>query len=934
MTEQTPPGGGKLPPGIEPISIMEEMQRSYLDYAMSVIVSRALPDVRDGLKPVHRRILYGMSELGIDWNKKYVKCARVTGDVMGKYHPHGNLAIYDALARMAQPWSLRLPLIDGQGNFGSVDGDPPAAERYTECRLQKVAHSLLDDLDKETVDFRDNYDGTLSEPVVVPAKFPNLLVNGSGGIAVGMATNIPPHNLSEVIDGCIALIDNPAIELPEIMQIIPGPDFPTGAKILGRAGIRSAYETGRGSIVMRGVAAIEPMRGDREQIIITEIPYQVNKATMIEKMAELVREKRIEGISDLRDESDRQGYRVVVELKRDANADVILNQLYRYTPLQTSFGANVVALNGGKPEQLTLLDMLRAFVSFREDVVSRRTKYLLRKARERAHVLVGLAIAVANIDEVIRVIRRAPDPQSAREELMTRRWPAEDVESLIRLIDDPRHRINEDGTYNLSEEQARAILELRLARLTALGRDEIGDELNKIGAEIKDYLDILSSRVRIQTIVKEELISVRDEFGTPRRTEIVDGGLEMDDEDLIAREDMVVTVSHLGYIKRVPLTTYRAQRRGGKGRSGMTTRDEDFVTRLFVLNTHTPVLFFSSRGIVYKEKVWRLPIGTPTSRGKALINMLPLEPGERITTIMPLPEDETSWDNLDVMFSTTRGTVRRNKLSDFVQVNRNGKIAMKLEEEGDEILSVETCTEHDDVLLTTALGQCIRFQVSDVRVFAGRNSIGVRGISLASGDSIISMTIVNHVDAEPWERAAYLKRSTSERRSTTGEEEEIALVGEEVTEEGQLSDERYEELKALEQFVLTVSEKGFGKRSSSYDFRISGRGGKGIRATDTSKTAEIGELVAAFPVEDSNQIMLVSDGGQLIRVPVGGIRIASRATKGVTIFSTAKDEKVVSVERISEPEGDDDAVEADAEDGVPNGEAEVPAGEAEGTSEE
>ncbi|WP_454285187.1 DNA gyrase subunit A [Rhizobium leguminosarum] len=905
MTEQTPPGGGKLPPGIEPISIMEEMQRSYLDYAMSVIVSRALPDVRDGLKPVHRRILYGMSELGIDWNKKYVKCARVTGDVMGKFHPHGNSAIYDALARMAQPWSLRLPLIDGQGNFGSVDGDPPAAERYTECRLEKAAHSLLDDLDKETVDFRDNYDGTLSEPVVVPAKFPNLLVNGAGGIAVGMATNIPPHNLSEVIDGCIALIDNPAIELPELIQIIPGPDFPTGAKILGRAGIRSAYETGRGSVIMRGVAAIEPMRGDREQIIITEIPYQVNKATMIEKMAELVRDKRIEGISDLRDESDRQGYRVVVELKRDANAEVILNQLYRYTPLQTSFGCNMVALNGGKPEQLTLLDMLRAFVSFREEVVSRRTKFLLRKARDRAHVLVGLAIAVANIDEVIRVIRQAPDPQSAREELMTRRWPAADVESLIRLIDDPRHRINDDLTYNLSEEQARAILELRLARLTALGRDEIGDELNKIGEEIKDYLDILSSRVRIQTIVKDELLAVRDEFGTPRRTEIVDGGLEMDDEDLIAREDMVVTVSHLGYIKRVPLTTYRAQRRGGKGRSGMTTRDEDFVSRLFVVNTHTPVLFFSSRGIVYKEKVWRLPIGTPTSRGKALINMLPLAPGERITTILPLPEDETSWDNLDVMFSTTRGTVRRNKLSDFVQVNRNGKIAMKLEEEGDEILSVETCTEDDDVLLTTALGQCIRFSVDDVRVFAGRNSIGVRGITLAGGDRIISMTIVRHVNAEPWERAAYLKRAANDRRLTTGEAEEIALVGEEVTEEGQLSDERYEELKQLEQFVLTVSEKGFGKRSSSYDFRISGRGGKGIRATDTSKTGEIGELVAAFPVDDGDQIMLVSDGGQLIRVPVGGIRIASRATKGVTIFSTAKDEKVVSVERISEPEEDE-----------------------------
>ncbi len=910
---------------------MEEMQRSYLGYAMSVIVSRALPDVRDGLKPVHRRILYAAHESGYHWNRKYVKSARPVADVMGKYHPHGDASIYDALVRMAQHWSLRVPLIDGQGNFGSIDGDPPAAMRYTESRLTKVAHELLEDIDKETVDFQENYDATMEEPKVLPARFPNLLVNGSGGIAVGMATNIPPHNLSEVVDGCIALIDNPAIELPEIMEIIPGPDFPTGAKILGRAGIRSAYETGRGSVVMRGVATIEPMRGDREQIIITEIPFQVNKASMIEKMAELVRDKRIEGISDLRDESDRQGYRVVVELKRDANADVILNQLYRYTPLQTSFGCNMLALNGGKPEQMNLLDMLRAFVVFREEVISRRTKYLLRKARDRAHVLVGLAIAVANIDEVIRVIRGAPDPQSAREELMTRRWPAADVESLIRLIDDPRHRINDDGTYNLSEEQARAILELRLARLTALGRDEIDEELNQIGVEIKDYLDILSSRVRIQTIVKNELIAVRDEFGTPRRTEIVDGGLEMDDEDLIAREDMVVTVSHLGYIKRVPLTTYRAQRRGGKGRSGMTTRDEDFVTRLFVLNTHTPVLFFSSRGIVYKEKVWRLPIGTPTSRGKALINMLPLEPGERITTIMPLPEDEDTWDNLDVMFTTTRGTVRRNKLSDFIQVNRNGKIAMKLEEEGDEILSVETCTEQDDVLMTTALGQCIRFSVSDVRVFAGRNSIGVRGINLAAGDRIISMTIVRHVDAEPWERAAYLKRSVLDRRTATGEEEEIALVGEEVTEEGQLSDERYEELKALEQFVLTVSEKGFGKRSSSYDFRISGRGGKGIRATDTSKTGEIGELVAAFPVEDGDQIMLVSDGGQLIRVPVGGIRIASRATKGVTIFSTAKDEKVVSVERISEPEGEDDA---GSEDEAVNGEPTEAGSDVDGASEE
>ncbi|MCD2171404.1 DNA gyrase subunit A [Rhizobium sp. C4] len=911
--------GGRGPSEIEPISIIEEMQRSYLDYAMSVIVSRALPDVRDGMKPVHRRILYGMSELGVDWNKKYVKCARVTGDVMGKYHPHGDAAIYDALARMAQDWSLRLPLIDGQGNFGSVDGDPPAAQRYTECRLQKVAHSLLDDLDKDTVDFRDNYDGTLSEPVVIPAKFPNLLVNGAGGIAVGMATNIPPHNLSEVINGCIAVMDNPAIELLQLMEHIPGPDFPTGALILGRAGIRSAYETGRGSVIMRGRARIEPMRGDREQIIITEIPYQVNKSTMIEKMAELVRDKRVEGVSDIRDESDREGYRVVIELKRDANAEVILNQFYRYTPLQTSFGCNMVALNGGKPEQMILIDMLKAFVSFREEVVSRRTKYLLRKARDRAHVLVGLAISVANIDEIINLIRRAPDPQTAREQLMERRWPAQDVEGLIRLIDDPRHRINEDLTYNLSEEQARAILELRLARLTALGRDEIGDELNKIGTEITDYLDILSSRLRIQTIVKDELIAIRDEFGTPRRSEIVEGGPDMEDEDLIAREDMVVTVSHAGYIKRVPLTTYRAQRRGGKGRSGMATRDEDFVTRLFVANTHTPVLFFSSRGIVYKEKVWRLPIGTPQSRGKAMINMLPLEPGERITTIMPLPEDETTWENLDVMFATTRGTVRRNKLGDFVQVNRNGKIAMKLEEEGDEILSVETCTEHDDVLLTTALGQAIRFPVDDVRVFAGRNSIGVRGMTMAEGDSLISMTILSHVDADPAERAAYLKRSAAERRALGVDEEEIALVGEDAGEVTELPEERYQELKAREQFVLTVSERGFGKRSSSYDFRISGRGGKGIRATDTSKTGEIGVLVAAFPIEEADQIMLVSDGGQLIRVPVNGIRIASRATKGVTIFSTAADEKVVSVERISEPEGDDEA-DASAEASVEAGE--------------
>ncbi len=877
------------------------MQRSYLDYAMSVIVSRALPDVRDGLKPVHRRILYASHESGYHWNRKYVKSARPVADVMGKYHPHGDAAIYDALVRMAQDWSMRLPLIDGQGNFGSIDGDPPAAMRYTESRLTKVAHELLEDIDKDTVDFQDTYDAAAQEPKVLPARFPNLLVNGSGGIAVGMATNIPPHNPGEVIDGCIALMDNPAIELPALMEIIQGPDFPTGGVILGRSGIHAAYATGRGSIVVRGKVHIEQIRGDHEAIIVTEVPFQVNKAAMVEKMAELVRDKRIEGISDIRDESDRQGYRVVIELKRDANADVILNQLYRFTPLQSSFGANMVALNGGKPEVLTLHDMLKAFIAFREEVVGRRTKYLLRKARERAHVLVGLAIAVANIDEVIRLIRHAPDPQTAREQLMERRWPAADVEALILLIDDPRHRINEDGTYNLSEEQARAILDLRLQRLTALGRDEIADELNKIGAEITDFLDILGSRARIQKIVKDELTAVRDEFATPRRTEIAEGGADMEDEDLIQREEMVVTVTHEGYIKRVPLSIYRAQGRGGKGLSGMATKDEDFVTRLFVANTHTPILFFSSRGIVYKEKVWRLPIGTRQSRGKFLRNLLPLQEGERITTIMPLPEDEASWGELDVMFATTRGTVRRNKLSDFVQVNRNGKIAMKLEDEGDEILGVETCTETDDVLLVANSGQCIRFPVSDVRVFAGRNSIGVRGIALGEGEQVISITILHHGETDAGKRGAYLKRAAAERRAAGLDEEEITLTNEEATDNGELSEDDYARMKREEQFVLTVTEFGYGKRSSSYDFRVTGRGGKGIRATDISKRDEIGRLVAAFPVEDGDQIMLVSNGGQVIRVPVDGIRLASRATKGVTIFNTAEDEKVVSVDRISEP---------------------------------
>ena len=900
---ENPAPGGHDPSDTRPVSITDEMKRSYLDYAMSVIVARALPDARDGLKPVHRRILYSMYEQGHTPDKKYVKSARIVGDVMGKYHPHGDQAIYDALVRMAQDFSMRLPLIDGQGNFGSVDGDPPAAMRYTESRLAKPAMALLEDIDKDTVDFQANYDGNEREPVVLPARFPNLLANGAGGIAVGMATNIPPHNLGEIIDAAIALIDDPALGIDDLINIVPGPDFPTGGIILGRQGVRSAYHLGRGSIVMRGKVDFETLRGDREAIIITEIPYQVNKASMVEKIGELWREKRIEGISALRDESDREGYRVVVELKRDAVPDVVLNQLYRFTPLQSTFGANMVALDGGRPLVMNLKDLLLSFTHFREEVVSRRTKFLLTKARDRAHILVGLAIAVANIDEIIRVIRAAPDPNSAREELMSRDWPAEDVRAMLTLIDDPRHRISDTATYRLSAEQAKAILDLRLQRLTALGRDEIKLELDKLAAEIADYLEILRSRARIQTIVKDELREVREQFATPRRTLIVDQEGEMEDEDLIQREDMVVTVSHLGYVKRVPLSTYRAQRRGGKGRAGMQTRDEDFVTRLFVASTHTPVLFFSSRGQVYKEKVWRLPQAAPQGRGKALINILRLEQGERINAIMPLPEDEKSWGELDVMFATTSGTVRRNKLSDFVDVRRSGMIAMKLSE-GEAIVDVQICGENDDVLLTTAGGQCIRFPVSDVRVFQGRTSMGVRGIALSKGDRVISLSILRHVEASAAERAAYLKQSGAIRRAATGEDiepEEPTVEAEEAAaQDFSLPSERYVEMGAAEQFVLTTTEQGYGKRSSSFEFRVSGRGGKGIRATDPSKLKEIGHLVAAFPVEMSDQIMLVSDGGQLIRVPVDGIRITSRASKGVRVFNTAEGEKVVSVERVSE----------------------------------
>ncbi|WP_296713830.1 DNA gyrase subunit A [Rhodoblastus sp.] len=898
-----------VPPAsdIRPVSITDEMKSSYLAYAMSVIVSRALPDVRDGLKPVHRRILHSAQENNFLPDRPYVKSARIVGEVMGKYHPHGDQAIYDALVRMAQPFSMSLPLIDGQGNFGSVDGDRAAAMRYTESRLARSALALIEDIDSDTVDFQPNYDGKEREPTVLPARFPNLLVNGAGGIAVGMATNIPPHNLGEVIDACVALIDRPDMTLPELMEIVPGPDFPTGGSIMGRAGIRQAYETSRGSILIRGVATIETLRKDREAIVFTEIPYQVNKATLIEKIAELVRDKRLEGISDLRDESDREGMRIVIEIKRDAVADVVLNQLYRFTALQSSFGANMIALNGGRPESLTLMDCLKAFIDFREEVVSRRTKFLLNKARDGAHIQVGLAIAVANIDEVIRLIRTSADAAAAREALMGRVWPAHDMAPLVALIADPRHSIDEDGNCRLSEAQARAILELRLQRLTALGRDEIAENLNKLAVEIADYLEILRSRERLFGIVKDEMLAVKAAHAVPRRTQILDVDGDMMDEDLIQREEMVVTVSHAGYIKRVPLSTYRAQRRGGKGRSGMQTREEDFVQRLFVASTHAPVLFFSSLGQVYKEKVWRLPLAAPQARGKALVNMLPLEQGERITSIMALPEDEALWEGLDVMFSTTRGTVRRNKLSDFTQVNRAGKIAMKLDP-GEGIVDVQICQESQDVLLTTAKGQCIRFPVTDVRVFKGRDSMGVRGINLGEGDQVIALSILTHSDATPAERIAFLKM----RRASAEEAAEPEAVEE--TEDGgevaaQLDAETYALMELAEQIILTISANGYGKRTSSFEYRVTGRGGKGIVAMAVN--ARNGDLVASMPVETGDQIMLVTDGGQLIRCPVAGIRVVGRGTQGVIVFNTAESEKVVSVERISEDENGDGEAEGD-----------------------
>jgi len=893
---------------IAPVTIEEEMRRSYLDYAMSVIVARALPDVRDGLKPVHRRILFTMKEGGYDWNRAFRKSARIVGDVMGKYHPHGDSAIYDAMVRMAQDFSMRLMLIEGQGNFGSMDGDPAAAMRYTEARLARVSTALLDDIDKDTVDFQPNYDESQHEPTVLPARFPNLLVNGAGGIAVGMATNIPPHNLGEVVAATIALVDNPALTIDQLMAYLPGPDFPTGGLILGRAGIREAYHTGRGSVVMRGRSHIEPLPKDREAIIVTEIPFQVNKARMIERIAETVRDKVIEGISDIRDESDREGVRVVVELKRDAMAEVVLNQLYRHTPLQTSFGINMLALTGGRPVLMNVKEVIEAFVVFREEVITRRTVHDLIKTRERAHVLVGLAIAVANIDAVIALIRAAPDPNTARDQLIARAWPAGDVAPLVTLIDEPGHTVADDGTYRLSDVQARAILDLRLQRLTGLERGKIAEELEELAGNIKDFLDILGSQPRRLQILRDELKEIGEQYGNPRRTAIEEIEFEHDVEDLIQREGMVVTVTHGGYIKRVPLSAYRAQRRGGKGRAGMSTRDEDFVSKIFVADTHTPVLFFSTAGMVYKTKVYRLPQGTPQARGRALINLLPLGENEKISTVMPLPEDEASWDSMFVMFATATGNVRRNKLSDFVNVMANGKIAMKLDE-GDSLIDVRVCGENQDVLLAGKLGKCIRFAVPDVRVFTGRTSTGVRGIRLGEGDSVISMSILDHVDVDTAEREAYIRMANARRRA--GEEGEV-----EADALNLLPVERFAALEAAEEMILTVTAKGFGKRSSAYEYRITGRGGQGIANIESSKRN--GEVVASFPISSSDQIMLVTDAGQLIRCPVDDVRIAGRKTQGVVIFRVDTDETVVSVAHLpdlGEAEGAEEGGTTDADDG-------------------
>jgi DNA gyrase subunit A len=882
------------------VSITDELKTSYLDYAMSVIVSRAIPDLRDGLKPVHRRILYAMHETGNSHDKAYRKSARPVGDVMGKFHPHGDSAIYDALVRMAQDFSMSLPLLDGQGNFGSMDGDNPAAMRYTEVRMDKPSAFLLADIDKDTVNFQDNYDGKDQEPTVLPARFPNMLVNGAGGIAVGMATNIPPHNLGEVIDATLGLIDNPDLSSEELIQYVPGPDFPTGGIMLGRSGARKAYIEGRGSVIIRAKTRVEEIRKDRYAIVIDEIPYQVNKASMIEKIAEQVREKKIEGIAHVQDESDRNGVRVVVELKRDATAEVVLNQLYRFTPMQTSFGCNMLALNGGRPEQLTLRTFLTNFIDFREEVVARRTAYELRKARERSHVLCGLAVAVSNVDEVVATIRGSADAADAREKLMTRRWPAHDIAEYIQLIDDPTHTMNEDGTYNLSETQARAILELRLQRLTQIGVKEVTDELQELAGKIREYLEILASRDRIMDIIRTELEEVKEQFAVPRRTEIVEWSGDMEDEDLIEREDMVVTITAGGYIKRTPLADFRAQRRGGKGLSGMQTKDEDVVTTLFVANTHTQLLFFTTDGMAYKLKTWRLPQGGRTAKGKAIVNILPIPTGVSIAAIMPVDVPEEEWDNLQIIFATSAGDVRRNALSDFTNVRSNGKIAMDLPE-GIELVNARIAGEDDDVMLFTNSGRAIRFSTTDVRVFKGRKSTGVRGIRLIGEDRVVSMSIIRHFDATSDERSAYLKM----RRAIAGMVDEEGSSDEEgVSENATISQERYAELSAAENLILTITKGGSGKTSSSHDYPVRGRGGMGVAAMD--KAMRGGEIVASFPVEMPDQIMLVTSKGQSIRVPVDGISFRSRSAGGVRVFNTGTDETVVSVAWIAD-QGEDDA---------------------------
>ena len=882
------------------VSITDELKTSYLDYAMSVIVSRAIPDLRDGLKPVHRRILYAMHETGNSHDKSYRKSARPVGDVMGKYHPHGDSAIYDALVRMAQDFSMSLPLLDGQGNFGSMDGDNPAAMRYTEVRMDKPSAFLLADIDKDTVNFQDNYDGKDQEPTVLPARFPNMLVNGAGGIAVGMATNIPPHNLGEVIDATLSLIDNPDLTSEDLIQYVPGPDFPTGALMLGRSGARKAYIEGRGSVIIRSKTRVEEIRKDRYAIVIDEIPYQVNKASMIEKIAEQVREKKIEGIAHVQDESDRNGVRVVVELKRDATAEVVLNQLYRFTPMQTSFGCNMLALNGGRPEQLTLRTFLTNFIDFREEVVARRTAYELRKARERSHILCGLAVAVSNVDEVVATIRGSADAADARQKLMTRRWPAHDIAEYIQLIDDPTHKINEDGTYYLSETQARAILELRLQRLTQIGVKEVTDELQELAGKIREYLEILASRERIMGIIRTELEEVKTQFAVPRRTEIIEWSGDMEDEDLIEREDMVVTITSGGYIKRTPLVDFRAQRRGGKGLSGMQTKDEDVVTTLFVANTHTQLLFFTTDGMAYKLKTWRLPQGGRTAKGKAIVNILPIPTGVSIAAIMPVDVREEEWDNLQIIFATSAGDVRRNALSDFTNVRSNGKIAMDLPE-GIELVNARIAGEDDDVMLFTNSGRAIRFSTTDVRVFKGRKSTGVRGIRLIGEDRVVSMSIIRHFDATSDERAAYLKM----RRAIAGMVDEEGASDEEgVSENATISQERYAEMSAAENLILTITEGGSGKMSSSHDYPVRGRGGMGVAAMD--KAMRGGEIVASFPVEMQDQIMLVTSKGQSIRVPVDGISFRSRSAGGVRVFNTGTDETVVSVAWIAD-QGDEDS---------------------------